>query len=509
VIFAATVSPPVPDEHSVSVTGSYWGSQQSPMAVEPGTINNPFTIYLSNAGLIPAKDITITLDLSYPFSSFEGFSNISNSMRELPPAATLPTMFYLNIDPNSSVGVYSLQAQVEFSLQDVNYSFEAEVQLPVTTSASLTVQNVFWGSPSSPTLVGPGTGYASLVLNVKNVGNNNAYNASVTIRLFKPFRNDAEGSKTDETAQLGLVLAGSIVPAVFTVSVDSDVSLGQYPMNVTLNYNSGIVRSQTVSVPVLGSPSIVEQSSAIVQGNVYPGDNNVVLGIYLVNSGNLTATNVDLQLSVPSPLSPSSPGSNRTTLGVVPPGQPVLVKFLFNVPSSISSPLNLEFELHVTCGGLESTYKVPVTISGMSSFIESTGDSLAFEQGSSDVSVSLAITNEGNVTAQFVDAQMLLPNGLSGTTFTFLGNIGPGNSNLAVFALDVSSTAPPGDYYVVLRITWLQDSGPGRQFSQDIPLLFKVKQSLLNLVMSSPLTYVALLCAAAIVVAFVISRRGK
>jgi len=509
VTLAAPVSTPAPDEHSVSVTGSFWGSQQSPMAVEPGTINNPFTVYLSNFGLIPAKDITISLNLSYPFSSFEDPENISNSMRELPPAATLPTTFYLNVAPNSSVGVYILQVQVEFSLSDVSYSFDAEVQLPVTTLANLTVQNAFWGSTLSPTLVGPGTGYASLVLNVKNVGNNNAYNASITVHLSGPFYHDAAGFETDETVQLGVVPAGSVMPAMFTVSVESDISIGEYPMSVTLNYNNGIFRNQIVDVPVLGSPNIVEQSYAIVQGNAYPGDDNVALSIYLVNSGNLTANNVGVQLFVPSPLSPSYLGSDRTTLGVMPPGQPMLVKFLFNIPDSISSPLNLEFVLRISYGGRESTYYIPVTISGMSSFTESTNDSLAFEQGSSDVSISLAITNEGNVTAQFVDAQLLLPNGLSGTTFTFLGNIGPGNSNLAVFALDVSSSAPPGGYHSILRITWLQDGAPGRQFSQDIPLAFQVKQSLLDLVMSSPLTYIAVVCAAAIVVAFVMSRRGK
>ena len=499
----------MPDEHSISVTGSCWGSQQSPIVVEPGTINNPFTVYLSNSGLIVAKDITIALNLSYPFSSFAGSGNISNSMRELPPAVTLPTTFYLNIAPNSSVGLYTLQVQVEFSLQDVNYSFDTEVQLPVTTSANLTVQNAFWGSPSSPILVGPGTGYASLVLNVKNVGNNNAYNVSITVHLSEPFHDNVGGSEMDKTAQLGLIPAGSVVPAMFTVSVDSDISLGEYPMNVTLNYNNGIVRNQTVDVPVLGSPNIVEQSYAIAQGNAYPGDSSVALGVYLVNSGNLTATNVEVQLSMPSPLSTSSSGSDRTTLGAMPPGQPMLVKFLFDIPDSISSPLNLEFMLHISYGGHESTLEMPVTISAKSSFTESTNDSLAFEQGSSDVSISLEITNEGNVTAQFVDAQLLLPNGLSGTTFTFLGNIGPGNSNLAVFALDVSSSAPPGDYHGILRITWLQDSSAGRQFSQDIPLTFQVRQSLLDLVMSSPLTYIALVCAAAVVVAFAWSRRGK
>jgi hypothetical protein len=347
-------------------------------------------------------------------------------------------------------------------------------------SANLTVQNVFWGSSSSPTLVGSGTSYASLTLNVRNVGDSNAFNASITINLSKPFYYYVDGFEINEMVQLGVIPASSIVPATFTVSVDSNISLGEYPMNVTLDYNSGIVNNQTVYVPVLGSPSIVEQSYAIQQGNFYPGDINVGLNVYLVNSGNLTANNVQAKLLIPSPLSPSWPGSDRMNIGMLPPAQPLSVKFFFNIPSSVSSPLNLEFPLQISYSGHESTYYLPLMISGMSNFTRSDNNVQNLDQGSSDVSVSLLLTNVGNVTAKDIDAQLLLPNDLSGTTLTFLGNMASKASSLATFALDVSSSAAPGTYYCTLRITWLQDNAPGRQFSQDIPVAFQVHLSLLN-----------------------------
>lgn len=479
-------------------------------------MNNPFTVYLTNFGSIPAQNITITLGLQDPFSTSEHSGNVSNSMLKLLPTATLPTTFYLNIAPNSNTGIFSLPIDVEYSQNGTNFAFDTIVQLPVTTLANLTVQNVYWGSPSSPALVGPGTSYASLILNVKNVGDNNAYDTNVTIYLSQPFYYNADGFETEDTAQLGIIPAGNVVPATFTVSVESNISIGEYAMNVSLDYNDGIVHNQTVHVPVLGSPNIVEQSYVIQQGNVYPGDNNVVLNVYLVNSGNLTANNVKAELLIPAPLSPAHSGSDRTTLGTMPPGQPLLATFLFDVPSSTSSPLNLDFPLQISYGSHELTYYLPLTISGISNFTQSANNVPSLDQGSTNVGVSLLITNVGNSTAKYVNAQLLLPNELSGTTFTFLGNVASEASNLATFALDVSSNAAPGTYYSTLRITWLQDNAPGRQFSQDLLVAFQVHQSLLSSLTNSlgaNSVYVVVIVVAAIVIIIgaraIVSRRRK
>jgi hypothetical protein len=506
-------------QYSVSVTGSVWGTQQLPITVEPGTMNNPFTVYLTNFGSIPAQtaqNITITLSLQDPFSASGHPGNVSNSMPKLLPTATLPTTFYLDIAPTSNTGIYTLPTYVEYSQNGTSFAFTTSVQLPVTTLADLTVQNAFWGSPSSPALVGPGTSYGSLILNVKNVGDNNAYDTNVTIHLSQPFYYNADGLEIEEMAELGVIPAGSIVPATFTVSVESNVSIGEYPLNVTLYYNDGIVHGQTVQVPVLGSANIVEQSYAVTQGNIYPGDNNVVLNVYLVNSGNLTVNNVQVQLLIPSPLLPAHSGSDRVTLGIMPPGQPMLATFLFNVPSSTSSPLNLDFPLQIKYGSHELMYYLPLTISGISSFTQSANSVPTLDQGSSNVGISLSITNIGNSTAKYVNAQLLLPNQLSGTTFTFLGNVAPKASNLATFALDVSSNAASGTYHSTLRITWLQDDAPGRQFSQDLPVDFQVQQSPLSSVASAlgaNSVYIAVIVVVAIVVILgvraIVSRRKK
>jgi hypothetical protein len=132
----------------VSITGSTWGSQQSPTVVEPGTLNNLYTIYLPNFDQTPAQNITATLNVSYPFSSSTKSKNVSNNMSMLPSTAVLASMFYLNIASNSSIGVYTLPVNVKYWQSGSNYTFDATVSLPITTLASLTVQGVYWESVS-------------------------------------------------------------------------------------------------------------------------------------------------------------------------------------------------------------------------------------------------------------------------------------------------------------------------------------------------------------------------
>jgi hypothetical protein len=422
---------------------------------------------------------------------------------------TLPSTFYLNIASNSSVGVYPINVTLKYYQGNSNQT----VYVPVTTFANLTVQNVFWGSPSSPISVSPGTDYAPLVLNVKNAGDNDAYNASVTIHISKPFQYYATNFQTAETTQLGVIPAGSIVPALFTLSVDSNISTGEYPLNVTLNYNDGIVIDQTIYVSVIESPNIVVQSYAVQQGNVFLGDDDVSLSVYLVNSGNSTADNVLAELSVPSPLSPSYYGSNQMTIGEMPPLGPVLVNFFFNVPSSMSSPKDFEFPLNIIYGSHKFTYYIPLKISSISNFTESANNMPLLEQGSSNAQISLSITNLGNTTAEFAEAQLLLPNELSGTTFTYLGDLDSHTSNIATFTLDISSSVTSGNYLSTLKITWLQDNAPGKQFSQEIPIVLQVHQNLyselINNLSGITLLYIVVLAVIVIVLIIIVLRRRK
>jgi hypothetical protein len=376
----------------IYVTGSTWGSQQSPIMVEPGTVNNLFTVYLTNSVTYSLQSITVTLSLSYPFSSSTNLG-IPSVISLLPSGATATSVFYLNIAANCPEGVYTLPLQISF------------------------------------------------------------------------------------------------------------VSVG----NVYTTYTS-------VQLPVLGSSSVGIQSYSLQQTNMFPGDNNVGILIYLVNSGNLPVNNVSAKLSTPPPLSPAYPSSNEATIGTMPLLQPQLIKFFFNVPSSISSPRNLEFQLNISYNGQNYTYGIPLSISSVANFTESANKLPALKQGSSSVNVPLSITNTGNTTAKSVQAQLLLPNELSGTTFTFLGDMTPGTSNLATFALDVSSNAPPGTYYGTLKITWIQDNAPGRQFSQDIPVAFQIHPNLYNELvndLSGVALYVAIIVIIVVAIIVILLRRRK
>jgi hypothetical protein len=231
---------------------------------------------------------------------------------------------------------------------------------------------------------------------------------------------------------------------------------------------------------VLGSPNIVVQNYMVQQVNMFPGDNNVALNVYIVNSGNSTANDVSVKLEFPSSFSPSYPGSNEATMGEIPIGEPVLVTFFFDVSDATSSPSSYKFWISLAYKEQQKVYPIQVMVSGKADFKDPSENIPSLQQGSSNVNLVLSLTNIGNTTAKSTQAQLLLPNQFTGTTFSFLGDVSSKVSNIAAFSLDISSNIAPGTYYATLRVTWLQDNAPSRQFTQDIPLALKVNQSLLG-----------------------------
>ncbi len=615
----------------VTVVASVWGTTQLPQTVEPGTTNNPLTVYIQNYGTTIIYNVTVKLNLNNPFSSQSNASSITNIVTIIPPSGNAATTFYLNIDRRTTKGVYPLNIELTYSAVGSDFDKIFTLSLPITTSASLIVQSALWGSPTTPATVTQGTRNALLVLSVKNVGDNAAYNSSVTLHLATPFRYEAEGSNGSETAQLGVIPsggvalaqftvsiessvatglypltatlvynnisanqrvyvpitgsasptvqsviwgsitnpvpispgttsatlflnvknagdspatnvtatiklskpfsyiaggpkstestqlgvipAGSISPAQFTVNINPDIPTGLYPLNVTITYNNGALVSQLVYIPVLGYPKVVMQSYAFQAGNIFPGDTYVALTVGLINSGNATARDVSTELKLPPQLSAFYPGATSMTLGQLPPSTlPSTVKFTLNVPKSIPTPLNLNLTLNVSYNGIDKTYIIPVTVSSFASFVESPTKGPSMVQGDTDIPMSLVMTNNGNSTAKSVQAQLLLPNELSGNTFTYLGDMTSKASNIATYNLDVDGSAAPGTYYGTVQVTWLQDNAPGRQFTQDLPISFTINRSLTNQIESDfmgPITIVAIIVIVALVVIGIIMIRRK
>ncbi|MDP7982584.1 MAG: COG1361 S-layer family protein [Conexivisphaerales archaeon] len=467
------------------LSGSTWGSQSSPMAVEPGSTYVPYTVYLSNAGQYPVENASIELYPTYPLNFSPGAASEVN-FTLIPPGATVPAVFYMNVAPGASDGIYNISSFVNYTVVVGNstihstevYNFTQRLQVPVTLYARPIAYLAYWGSQSSPTAAYPGMQHGVLTVVVGNSGTGPAYNASILISVKYPIR------LVTDNVSVGTIPPGAQIPVSFIAGVSLNATTGDYPVNVTIHYNDGLTASAVVYAPVSLAPSISVQGYGIAQGNVFPGDNDVVLQVYLVNVGNTTAQDASAVVSLPAPLEPAYPGSTQEVVGMLPPGQPVPLSFRFDVPSSASSPEDLYVPLNVSYEGGSVSFLIPIHISSLANFSSEPYSMSALSQGASNVKISYMITNDGNASAKLVSAQLVLPSGLSGNTFTYVGDLSPGQSSLATFSLDVSSGTPVGDYAAILELTWIQSNAPGRQFTQEIPVEFHVSEGYVQLLES-------------------------
>jgi len=499
---------------SLVVSGSTWGSQGSPMATEPGSTYVPYTVYLTNAGQYPAENASIGLYPAYPINFSPGAARTIN-FTYIPPGATVPAVFYLNVASGASDGVYNISAFVNYTVVSYAgstvYNYTQYLQAPVTLYAKPVAYASYWGSQSSPVAAYPGMQHSSLTVVVGNSGTGPAYNATVSISASGPIE------LVTDNLSVGTIPPGSQVPVSFVAGVSPSAATGEYPVNVTIHYNDGLSTSSIVYVPVSLAPAVSIQGYGLTQGKAFPGDDDVALQIYLVNTGNTTAQDVAASVSLPGPLEPAYPGSTQEVVGMLPPGQPVPLTFRFDVPEGASSPEDLYVPLNVTYEGGSAYFLIPVRVSPLANFTAEPYSVPSLPQGASNVKVSYTIANAGNATAKFVSAQLVLPNGLSGNAFTYVGDLSPGANGLATFSLDVSSGAPVGNYSAILELTWTQSNAPGRQFTQEIPVTFHVAEGPVQLIESwfassagiTAIAVVIVVVVAALAIALVRARRSR
>lgn len=477
----------------IAVTGTSFGPSSSPIAVEPGSFNVPLFIYITNLAQYPALNVSVRAESTSVFSITGEPQNVSL----IPPGETVPFIAYVNVSPRAVSGVYTLPLQISYVQGGYQKNFTYSAQLPVSTFSSLQVYTWYWGN--GETLAYPGAKGLPLTIVVRNAGTNTAYNATVTLNLGYPFY-FASGKSLHEF--VGAIPPGASVPLTFYVNINSSAVTGYYPINLTLEWNSGIGTVQQVYVPVLGSPDVRLQGFGTNPPQIFPGTQDAELAIYVVNSGNVTASNVKINISTSGPIIFAS--QTATTIGLLPPGTPVQLTYLFSVNSNASSPSYANVSISISYGGRNSASVIRLPVSSKAQ-LKAVPESVTLTQGASDIKVTYNITNYGNYTAKDVQAELILPNMLSGNTYDYLGDIPPGSSVTAVFSLDVSSSAPVGEFRGTIVTSWLQDNAPGETFSQIIPVSFIIKESYVNqflaYVSSPPAIYILLIAILLVIIA--------
>ncbi len=332
----------------------------------------------------------------------------------------------------------------------------------------LVVSSVYWGiNPSMPLTASPGDKGVTLSIVIVNAGDDFARDVKGTLMLQHPFfyeyRFSSENASSIEsvTKLAGDIAAGRSFTFQYTLNIAQNASEGIYKLLFKLTYRSARLLSETtdtfyIDIPVWRGELHI-QSAITNPAKVYPGDTQVTLTVFIVNSGLGSVNNLKVLLELSEPFKQSSTNSNEVFIGTIKPGQAVQARFLIDVDEK-AKPGNYPLSLY----GFEESNKYLI---GLINFMVAEKAVFAiievkptsFQAGDLGIPVKITLKNNGNVKAESVRVKLLAGNYFSGTLTDFLGTINPGESKTAFFLVDIDGKAPLGNYTLNLRIEWIQD----------------------------------------------------
>ncbi|AFZ70343.1 hypothetical protein Calag_0585 [Caldisphaera lagunensis DSM 15908] len=351
----------------------------------------------------------------------------------------------------------------------------------------------YWGSNTSPILAYPGASFLPLTITVTYLGPYTLYNVTINSTITYPLIL----SKGSSIPSLYIpVLTPGTTLKLFGLFNVSNTSNGIY--NETLNIKYTIFKTipetnQTIpisqfttikySVPILGYVDLKLVGFKTNPPVIYAGDTAAILTVYLVNQGNVIASNVSAYLYTPSQLSPLYLGSNKINIGYLPIGTPVNISFPLEIqnittPISLIEPyktvqipasFNTTAILVIKGNGINESFNIPIEVKPSAYFIATQVYHNSLTQGESNTYLTISLINLGSATSKFVTVT-LLPNpvitpyvsssinpliGVETINYT-VGDI-PSNAIFNVtFVISASSGITPGTYYIPILVTWYQ-----------------------------------------------------
>ena len=387
------------------------------------------------------------------------------------------------------------------------YSVEAVAQPDVV------VTSVYWGNnPLGGVSVHPGDTNIPLSIVLSNAGDAAARDVTAKLVLASPFSyvyringNPVTAKTIDQSA--GDVQAGFSFTLRFALTVASDAAAGVHRLTLILDYRTAtellpVEKTLNVDVPVW-TGDVRVQHVVTVPSKVYPGDNQVAVKAWLVNSGTGSTADLQARLVLQDPFTPSSGGSDIFFLGTMQPSQVSEADFYLDISKTAKFG---SYNLRLVTGSTGSSGQVeigqiPIYVSEKVMFEVLQIEPKAIHAGDSGVSISITIKNVGSVTADSVRAQLRVGNYFSGTLTDFLGTMQPGESKTAFLTVDVDAKAPSQTYKMDLRLDWTQTDN---SLDDTLPVELQVASAELPL----PLIAVAVVLLA-IVIVIVVRRRRR
>jgi hypothetical protein len=334
--------------------------------------------------------------------------------------------------------------------------------------ANVVVTNVYWGaSAMAPDTAHPGDVNLQLSILITNVGDDVARHVNATLYIGPPliyayYVNGTVNHATGVSQVAGDIQPGSSYVLTYTLSVAPNAEEGVYKYSLELNYESArelqeIDTTVAVNVPIWKGELHI-QGVLTSPTKVYPDSNEVGVQVTIANSGQGTAKNVQLQLILQQPFSPSSSGSDKIFIGNIPPGQTTNANFIIDVAENATYG-QYSVTLDQAVGNqLTPVGQIPIYVDEKVKFdIVSVTPTVVHVGDSGDV-ISVVVRNAGSVEADSVRVELEVGNFITGTLTDFLGTMLANETKTAFFTVDVDSSAKAGQYIYNLRFDWTQQN---------------------------------------------------
>ena len=377
---------------------------------------------------------------------------------------------------------------------------------------NVVVTSVYWGTnPLGGISVHPGDTNIPLSIVLSNAGDAAARDVSAKLVLASPFSyaynvNGSQVTADTVDQSAGDIQAGFSFTLQFALTVASDATAGIHRLTLIINYKTArellpVEKTLSVNVPVW-TGDVRVQNVVTVPAKVYPGDNQVAVKAWLVNSGTGSTADLQVRLLLQDPFQASSGGSDTFFLGTMQPGQVSEADFYVDISKSAQfGSYNLKLVTDSTgSSGQVEIGQIPIYLSEKVIFEVVQLEPKVVHAGDSGVSIKVTIKNTGTVAADSVRAQLMVGNYFSGTLTDFLGTMQPGESKTAYLTVDVDAKATPQVYKMDLRLDWTQSDS---SLDNTLPVQLQVTAAEL------PLPLIAVAVVLLVLVAAVVVRRRR